>query len=272
MKDRLSAFWSRRSGKSKLIMLALAFLLVFFSACCVFGLLLPRSPESENEAESQPVSQVVSDATTMPAPTSTTAPTAEPEPSITATASSTPLPQARVDLALDPPVLVDEVLQIRGTGSLPDGALLIYEVRHEALATSAFDANQLFIEGVLTVESGTFSADLDLGDWPGGSIEVWVAFETVITSEITQPDEVIATYGPMGEYMVGPQVVTLGPLKRAEEIASVFKPYKPISLSGVGQSATDPIDLAQACIYSSSRMMGVPTLSCMYSKTGNQTC
>ena len=105
---------------------------------------------------------------------------------------------------------------IEGFTNLPDGALISYEVEHERILEWMHD-------GHVPVKAGHFIQALDVRDWPPGRIKIWVAFQTILGMKVSQPPEVIARYGQMGERIEGNQVSTSGALRRVELEKSVIK-------------------------------------------------
>ncbi len=126
-------------------------------------------------------------------------------------------PPIAVTLTLSP-TLQGSRLRIAGTTDLPDGAVIVYEVRHERWATEG--ELQWFREGQVVVEEGAFSTRTRLRSWPRGALQVWASFQTVLPDG-QQPPEVIATFGEMGERLAGDNVTQVGDMKRAEVTARV---------------------------------------------------
>lgn len=105
------------------------------------------------------------------------------------------------------------VLAVAGQATVPDGALVSWQVTH-ALHPSFRE------DGTAEVAGGRFTVTLDTSGWPPGELEVWLGFQTVPATGARQPDAVIARYGHKGERMVGDQVVDAGVLRRAECVIS----------------------------------------------------
>ena len=76
-----------------------------------------------------------------------------------------------------------------------------------------------FVDGNMLVSSGKFEATLS--DVPEGKLEVWVAFQTILGTEIRQPEVIISRFGEMGEKLTGPNVTEAGNLKRVEVIITL---------------------------------------------------
>ncbi len=121
-------------------------------------------------------------------------------------------PLVEVALTLTPTVRGSR-LTLAGTTDLPDGAILIYEVRHERW--SAAGERQWLRDGRMVVEDGAFSARVRLGSWPAGTLDAWIAFQTVLP-EGQQPEAMIALFGDLGQRIGGAHASQLGDIKRAE--------------------------------------------------------
>lgn len=105
------------------------------------------------------------------------------------------------------------VLTVAGQATVPDGALVSWQVAH-ALHPSFRE------DGTAEVAGGRFTVTLDTSGWPPGALEVWLGFQTVPATGARQPEVVIARYGHKGERMTGDQVVNAGVLRRAECVIS----------------------------------------------------
>lgn len=106
-----------------------------------------------------------------------------------------------------------QTLRVDGRATVPDGAMMSWQVTH-ALHPSFCE------DGVAEVTDGRFTFTVDTGEWPHGDVEVWVAFQTVPMTGASQPDAVIARYGRKGEHITGDQVVDAGVLRRAELVVA----------------------------------------------------
>jgi hypothetical protein len=112
-------------------------------------------------------------------------------------------------------------LLIRGTTDLPDDTWISYEVKHENYEKIDFnllktdrqrflrEVDTAFAEGDAPVAAGRYSAVIDISNWKPGSVEIWVAFQTVIGKK-KQPPAVVERYGQMGEYLQGSNVTKAG--------------------------------------------------------------
>jgi hypothetical protein len=109
-------------------------------------------------------------------------------------------------------------LEISGTATVPDGALIYYDV------TQVLPGDDIPVRGTsgdTPVKGGQYrvvvAAD-DAAEWDElrpGPADVWVAFQT-----IGQPDEVTALYGDEGQQITG-DVSEAGNLRRVEATTSV---------------------------------------------------
>ena len=122
-----------------------------------------------------------------------------------------------VTLTLEPE-FANRRLTIAGTTDLQDGAVLLYEARHENWTTAG---EPIWLRsGQIVVADGAYSERINLRRWPVGAIDVWVAFQSVLPGS-DQPDHVLATFGPMGERLLGDNVTQEGPMRRVELTVSV---------------------------------------------------
>jgi hypothetical protein len=156
-----------------------------------------------------------SNPTPTPAPAADAAATAQP-----ATGSPSSGSAQYVDLSLDPD-LQGTTLSIQGTTDLPDRTLLLYDVAHEEMTTrSDVPFDKLHTDGNLEVSGGRYATQVDLTGWPGGDLQVWVGFQTVLGVGTKQPDEIIERFGEAGEFLAGENVTETisGSFKRAEVI------------------------------------------------------
>jgi hypothetical protein len=117
-----------------------------------------------------------------------------------------------VTLTLDPNIR-GRRLNITGTTNLIDGAIIVYEVRHERWSKAG--EQQWLREGQMLVKDGGFSTRVRLGSWPAGTLNIWCAFQTVLPKG-RQPEELLAIFGEMGKKIGGPHVSQLGQMRRAE--------------------------------------------------------
>lgn len=71
------------------------------------------------------------------------APTEEPEPAPEAAAAEpAPAQGGGADFVIDSATIESELLRIEGSGSLPDGALISYEVKHDGFDVGDYDGYQ----------------------------------------------------------------------------------------------------------------------------------
>lgn len=136
----------------------------------------------------------------------------------TTTAEQDPEPEAdRTDVMLTVTAeTVGDMVEVSGRATVPDGALIAYEVRH----LEQFDHWE---EGQFTVTDESYSGQIDVADFPAGEVEVWVAFQTILGTTVEQPPEVIELYGEMGEHLTGPNVEEVGELRRVVNTATVLR-------------------------------------------------
>lgn len=119
----------------------------------------------------------------------------------------------RVDLDANPR-WDDATLVVVGSATVPDGALVSWEVTHQL--------HPSFTEhGTAEVAAGVFEFTLDAVTWPRGSVRLWLGFQTVLSSTVQQPRHVIDRYGQKGEHITGDQVAEAGVLRRAEMVVEV---------------------------------------------------
>ncbi len=87
-------------------------------------------------------------------------------------------------------------LLVEGTITVPDGALVKYEI------TGPEDCDECFAEGRVPVSDQAFRLSRDVSAWPDGTYEIRTSFQTVLNGE-TQPGRIIELYGETGERMTG---------------------------------------------------------------------
>jgi hypothetical protein len=107
------------------------------------------------------------------------------------------------------PVVESQVVSVRGTTDLPDGALVTVQVFHvdeyarEAAAAGGAPSDSVWVlDKWLAVTNGTFEASFPKPDWPDGRVLAVAHFELTI-----QPQHVTDRYGTAGERLSGPLVV-----------------------------------------------------------------
>lgn len=105
-------------------------------------------------------------------------------------------------------------LTINGTTNLGDGALLFYCIEEPFEDPDEVDWQNFYIrEDVIKVKNGEYI--VTVSDVPKIELKVSVAFQTILTTEIHQPDWIIEKYGINGENLTGDNV-TGDFLKRIE--------------------------------------------------------
>lgn len=144
---------------------------------------------------------------------------------VLAVAACLSLAALRPSLAASPPPvsislqaeLSGSELYISGHASVPDGAWIIYGAYRPA-------SPQLRATGYARVRQQSFSARVDVGNWPSGRINVDANFQIVLPKR-HQPRAVIALYGAQGQRMTGRDVVRGGASFRAAVASTaVVKP------------------------------------------------
>lgn len=228
------AFWAKRSRKGKIATLLVMGGLMLCPCCAITNALLPDSTRTptvvvESAVTAAPTAteiaaSVAQAMTTTSLPTIETSPTPSPVPAASTTAETTsPMPVPPLEISLETDV-ADHQLIVTGNINLPDGALLTYEIKHAGLLTEVCTSKppeHCFTDGQVEVRSESWLISEDLSEWPEGDVEIWVAFQTIMGTKTSQPPEIIATYGPLGENITGPQATAAGPLTRAEITTSV---------------------------------------------------
>lgn len=143
------------------------------------------------------------------------------------------MPKHPVELTLDASLQGSELV-VQGTTSLPDGALISYEVTGRGKNTSNYpgvqgldDSPGFVFEGTVPVKDGRYRGAVDFSHLPGQEavekIGVWVAFQTLLGASAKQPDAIVEEFGQMGEKLTGSNVTKAGALKRVELTATVAR-------------------------------------------------
>lgn len=138
-------------------------------------------------------------------------------------ATQTPAPTVVLTLA---PHIDGNILIVEGTTDLPNGTFISYEVRHEQLLTNfEIPYDNLFVDGNIEASKGIYSRQVNLSGWLAGNLEIWVAFQTILSGDVKQPPEIIARFGELGELLQGDNVNSSTSLKRVELIKTLsFNP------------------------------------------------
>lgn len=121
---------------------------------------------------------------------------------------STPESGQFVHLTLNPYVQ-NNLLIVEGMTDLPARTLLLYEVREISAAPKV-------LNGTMPVQERRYSRQVDLTGWNADTIIVWVGFQTLLSGNEKQPEEVIERFGEMGEFLYGDNVTEANGLKRVE--------------------------------------------------------
>jgi len=100
------------------------------------------------------------------------------------------------------------------TTNLPNGTLLAYEIRKD-YGDELMPAEPYFVDGTVTVENGRYEKRIT--GVPSGKISVWVAFQTILGTDVGQPQGVLEKFGKMGEKLTGENVIESGNIKRVEK-------------------------------------------------------
>jgi hypothetical protein len=74
--------------------------------------------------------------------------------------------------------------------------------------------------GSWLVGDGPFAATVNVSEWSGGNVDVWVAFQCDAT--VGQPSPVVDLYGHMCSRLTGPNVKLLRDSQRVENEITVL--------------------------------------------------
>lgn len=108
-------------------------------------------------------------------------------------------------------------LVVEGKTDLPDGALVAWGGTGGGMIPDSTDAGQV------TVADGRFAIRRSVRGW-GDAVEIWAAFQ--MGPGAGQPAHVAELYGPNGENLTGPNVITIGSFRRVERAAVVAVPRR----------------------------------------------
>jgi hypothetical protein len=103
----------------------------------------------------------------------------------------------------------NNLLTFEGMTDLPPRTLLVYEVSEVSAAPQV-------VNGTMPVLDGRYSRQVDLTGWHADTLFVWVGFQTLLSGNEQQPEEVIERFGEMGEFLYGDNVTETNGLKRVE--------------------------------------------------------
>ena len=67
------------------------------------------------------------------------------------------------DFLMNSAVIEDGVLYLEGSGSLPDGTLISYEIKHDGFDVGDYDGYET---GQIELAGGAFSFEMSVEDWP----------------------------------------------------------------------------------------------------------
>jgi hypothetical protein len=121
-----------------------------------------------------------------------------------------------VHLTLNPS-MQGSLLIVEGRTDLPNRALLLYEVTEISAAPRTES-------GTMPVLDGRYARQVDITGWTADTILIWVGFQTLLQGDEQQPEEVIARFGEMGEFLSGDNVTEANGLKRVEVSQTVERP------------------------------------------------
>jgi hypothetical protein len=102
-----------------------------------------------------------------------------------------------------------------GSTNLPDGVFIVYEVTIPEQFSQGIE-NPYYEAGNLIIKDSKFSGKVS--NVPNLKAEIWIAFQTILGTDIKQPQGVIDKYGELGEKMKGENMVKSGDIKRIELI------------------------------------------------------
>ena len=133
-----------------------------------------------------------------------TAGDAEPGPTTAPTEAQTL--ESGADFVINSAAIENSVLSVVGSGTLPHGALISYEVKHDGFDNGDYDGYET---GQIAFSRGAFTFEMSVNDWPTGHALIRLIFE-MRPSGAPQPAAVLETYGENGEKLVGPKVENFG--------------------------------------------------------------
>src|SRR5690606_40002167 len=117
-------------------------------------------------------------------------------------------------------------------GALADGARVAWGGTGGGRIPDSTDAGQV------TVAGGRFAIRRSVRGW-GDAVEIWAAFQ--MGPGAAQPAHVAELYGPNGENLTGPNVITIGSFRRVERAAVVAVPRRrPAEGASAAPSPTSP--------------------------------
>ena len=115
-------------------------------------------------------------------------------------------PEGGADLVIDSATIENSVLSVVGGGTLPNGALISYEVKHDGFDNGDYDGYET---GQNEFDHGAFTFEMSVNDWPTGHALIRLSFG-MRPSGASQPSAVLEAYGENGEKLVGPKVEEFG--------------------------------------------------------------
>ena len=146
--------------------------------------------------------------------------TGAPEPTSTLTNQETSLPGTNtaesivdgVDVILETPTIEDGQLVLHGTANVPDGAILMYLVKHDGFDSGDYDGYEV---GHVDVMGGVFRDHVPVSDWPEGYALTRLTFQMNPEGR-EQPEAVLEEYGENGERLQGPRVTDFAGIRKIE--------------------------------------------------------
>lgn len=115
-------------------------------------------------------------------------------------------PESGADFVINSATIENAVLSVVGSGTLPNGALISYEVKHDGFDNGDYDG---YGTGQIEFSRGSFTFEMSVNDWPTGHALIRLTFE-MRPSGAQQPAAVLGAYGENGEKLVGPKVKDFG--------------------------------------------------------------
>lgn len=167
------------------------------SLCACLGLIMFANRDNPSAVPTLRVEEIATAATNLAGP-------------------SMPASAQPVHLTLNP-YRQGSLLIVEGTTDLPNRTLLLYEVTEISAAPRTES-------GTMPVLDGRYARQVDITGWTADTIVVWVGFQTLLHGSEQQPEEVIARFGEMGEFLYGDNVIEIDGLKRVEVSQTVERP------------------------------------------------
>ena len=120
--------------------------------------------------------------------------------------------------------VLGDTLTIDGEITVPDGALLTYQILYSNEDWTKTVLIEPRDQGPIEVTDNKFEKEIDISEIPDGEeFSVWVAFDAISQTSFTQPQEIKDLYGELGEKITGSQAVKSGYGYRVEVETNVRK-------------------------------------------------